>query len=274
MVLGSNVSKIQWQVRQGTYVYYIYLLCDWFIFHRFIVFACDCCHVMLGASNTWISSQVIERKGAEVLVTRDCLSNLEGFRSFLYSQIFLKPNMHSMILCTSWAIQLLPHHQDRHPSRQIRRLPSRKPGCKTRPVCSQQNWGARCLQVLRTSLNFGIWNHLLLDLSLLACSGTTTTTRPTASATLTTGATRPPSSSPLDLWQLLASPSSLLSSDDFVWEAFFTKSLPIGRLGSSAMANAIISHITCLSCLFWQLEKNIPSHWLKLDGILHHTSTN
>ena len=103
---------------------------------------------MLGASNTWISSQVIERKGAEVLVTRDCLSNLEGFRSFLYSQIFLKPNMHSMILCTSWAIQLLPHHQDRHPSRQIWRLSSRKPGCETRPVCSQQNWGARCLQVL------------------------------------------------------------------------------------------------------------------------------
>lgn len=94
-----------------------------------------------------------------------------------------------------------------------------------------------------------------LDLLQLACSGTTTTTRPTASATLTTGATRPPGSSPLDLWQLLASPSSQLSSDDFVWEAFFTKSLPIGRLGSLAMANAIISP-TCLSCLeFWQLEK-------------------
>ena len=27
-----------------------------------------------------IHIQVIERKGAEVLVTRDCLSNLEGFR--------------------------------------------------------------------------------------------------------------------------------------------------------------------------------------------------
>ena len=27
-----------------------------------------------------IDIQVIERKGAEVLVTRDCLSNLEGFR--------------------------------------------------------------------------------------------------------------------------------------------------------------------------------------------------
>ena len=130
-------------------VHILYIFALWLVhFPYFHCFACDCCPVMLGASNTWISSQVIERKGAEVLVTRDCLSNLEGFRSFLYSQIFLKPNMHSMILCTSWAIQLLPHHQDRHSSRQIRRLSSRKPGCETRPVCSQQNWGARCLQVL------------------------------------------------------------------------------------------------------------------------------
>merc|ERR1719225_232984 len=29
--------------------------------------------------------KVIERKGAEVLVTRDCLSNLEGFRCSLAS---------------------------------------------------------------------------------------------------------------------------------------------------------------------------------------------
>ena len=133
------------------------------------------------------------------------------------------------------------------------------------------------------------------------CSGTTTTTRPTASATLTTGATQP-TNSLLDLWPLLDSYSSQLFSDDLqslmlgghqilsilVCEAFYTKSLPLdGQCNIKwyicnqfiallncplAMANAI-----CLQSLPWNVaaeKENIPSHLFLLDGILHHSSTN
>ena len=71
------------------------------------------------------------------------------------------------------------------------------------------------------------------------------TTRPTASATLTTGAT-PPTNSHLDSWQWLASSSSQFLSDDF--QNLIVRLLLSSNLHkiiaycpfSLAMANAII----------------------------------
>ena len=75
-----------------------------------------------------IHIQVIERKGAEVLVTRDCLSNLEGFRY---------QNMINLKLLINCKIKTLfpsekgckQKFQDRHSCGQVRRLPSRKQRC-------------------------------------------------------------------------------------------------------------------------------------------------
>ena len=160
---------------------------------------------------------MIERKGAEVLVTRDCLSNLEGFRYVFTGILWWIHILESfLILYTSYhvVVQIVNTHQDRHSSRQVWRMSSSEQGCETWPVCSQQNWGARCVQVLAPSwyLYFAI-----LVRSFYVFSGTTMTTRRTASVTLTTGAILPPTSSHLDLWQLLASSFWQLFSDDSVW---------------------------------------------------------
>jgi len=146
-------------------------------------------------------------------------------------------------------------------------------------------WKASGLTSQQTSmkvagLQTGMWNlasMCTIELRSLMFTGTTTTTRPTASAILTTGATRPRTSSCLDQWQLLASPSSQLFSD---WrDSPYGWSSPQNHciLGNLAMANwpmrwycQHVSH----ALNFGSWKKNIPSHLLKLDGILHHTSTN
>jgi len=73
--------------------------------------------------------KVIERKGAEVLVTRDCLSNLEGFRYQNIINIKLLINCKIKTLSSYRRTMKITQLQDRHSCGQVRRLPSRKQGC-------------------------------------------------------------------------------------------------------------------------------------------------
>ena len=215
--------------------------------------------VPLGSSNSWISPQVIERKGAEVLVTRDCLSNLEGFRCPLAFFIGLRFLEISMILCP--ILQLAIQISSSNPI-----VPSGSTFQQTNMkvvVLQTEMWSLASMFTtgLRSWMSTGSFNFLLFCIyyfnHLLTCSGTTMTTRPTASATLTTGATLP-TNSHLDRWQWLASSSSQFLSDDF-------QNLIVRLLLSSvlhkiiaycpfslAMANAIILP-TCLLSLPWIL---------------------
>ena len=136
-----------------------------------------------------IHIQVIERKGAEVLVTRDCLSNLEGFR---YQNMI---NLKLLINCkikTFFFLQKKNNEKHAISGSTFLRT-STKVAVPQTEMLNLANMSTIALKNWTSTGDQLAWchRHLISAHGYQIKTGTIMTTPPTASATSITGATPP-----------------------------------------------------------------------------------